>query len=120
MSSLIVPQLSMANSDHQKTTDVIVEKGQKAQMDGVIVAPEMYKYLRAEEERAMMLSVELIEERTKDPQPAKTRILVPLAIGMAIGMGAATLLYDKKNNTDVLANIGIGAIFGGLLVFSWQ
>ncbi len=115
MSSLIVVLTSTANSDPQKITDVNLKLGQKAPFQGVLTHEDMYRYLRAEEQRAVDLETELIVSKNKDPAP-KLRLMIPLTIGIAIGALGSTYLTNK----DVFTTLAVGVISGGLIVWSFQ
>ncbi len=75
----------------------------------------MYRYLRAEEQRAIDLETQLIESREKH-EPSRVNFIIPLSVGIAVGLVGATYLTNK----DQLTSVAVGLISGGLIVWSFQ
>ncbi len=115
ISSLILLVTSIASSDPQKITDVSLKIGQKAPFPGVLTHEDMYRYLRAEEQRAIDLETELIAANDKSRTP-KLNYMIPLTIGLAVGAIGASYLTSK----DVLIPLCVGMISGGAVVWSFQ
>ncbi len=115
MICLIVLISSIANSGPQKITDVSLKIGQKAPFTGVLTHEDMYRYLRAEEQRAIDLETELIAANDKSRTP-KLNYMIPLTIGLAVGAIGASYLTNK----DITITLCVGVISGGLIVWSFQ
>ncbi len=113
MSILVRP--SIASSDPQKITDIIIKKNAKAPFDGVIVHEDMYRYLRGEEQRAIDLETQIMTSNEVS-KTSKYNFMVPLSIGMVVGIVGATYL----KNQDAFVPLGIGVISGGLIAWSFQ
>ncbi len=118
---MILLATSIANSEpKEKITDIILQPGHKAPFEGVLVHEDMYRYLRAEEKRAIDVTSELIEERTRSVQAQKPSILIPASIGLLVGVVGASYVFDKTHGTDSLSSLGVGVICGGILAWTFQ
>ncbi len=106
---------SIASSDPQKITDVSIKVGQKAPFTGVLTHEDMYRYLRAEEQRAIDLETELIAANDKSRTP-KLNYFIPLTLGLAIGAIGSTYLTNK----DITITLCVGVLTGGIVVWSFQ
>ncbi len=112
---MILLVTSIASSDQKKITDINLKLNDKAPFQGVLVHEDMYRYLRAEEQRAVELETEVMTTRS-NVTPSKYSFMLPLSVGMLVGVVGASYLVKS----DFMTSLLVGVTTGGLVAWSFK